>query len=118
MRVTLISSRRARLLVSAVGALTFVHQAHAETTKAAPAVAQADASNTGIADIVVTATRRTERLQDVPVSVTAVTGALLARQNVRDINDLPKMVPGLTLNYGSQPGNNSINLTWIFTLKY
>ena len=64
----------------------------------------------------VTATRRTERLQDVPVSVTAVTGALLARQNVRDINDLPKMVPGLTLNYGSQPGNNSINLRGIGTL--
>ncbi|HZU62257.1 MAG TPA: TonB-dependent receptor [Novosphingobium sp.] len=108
-----ISSRRGRLLASAIGTLALAHQAQAQTT--APAAAPA-ASSGAIADIVVTATRRAERLQDVPVSVTAVTSALISRQNVRDINDLPKLVPGLTLNYGSQPGNNSINLRGIGTL--
>ncbi|HWU02580.1 MAG TPA: TonB-dependent receptor plug domain-containing protein, partial [Novosphingobium sp.] len=118
MRITLHPSRRARLLASAIGALALAHQAQAQTAPAATpqAAPQAAEATPAIADIVVTATRRAERLQDVPVSVTAVTSALLARQNVRDINDLPKLVPGLTLNYGSQPGNNSINLRGIGTL--
>lgn len=71
----------------------------------------------GVADIVVTATRRSERLQDVPISVTAVTKDVLERQNVRDINDLTKLVPGLTITYGSQPGNFSINMRGIGTLS-
>jgi iron complex outermembrane receptor protein len=70
----------------------------------------------GLADIVVTANRRSERLQDVPISVTAVTKDV-ERQNVRDISDLTKLVPGLTINYGSQPGNFSINMRGIGTLS-
>jgi iron complex outermembrane receptor protein len=65
----------------------------------------------------VTANRRSERLQDVPISVTAVTKDVLERQNVRDISDLTKLVPGLTINYGSQPGNFSINMRGIGTLS-
>ena len=79
--------------------------------------ADAQGAGKGVADIVVTATRRSERLQDVPVSVTAVTKDVLERQNVRDINDLTKIVPGLTITYGSQPGNFSINMRGIGTLS-
>jgi iron complex outermembrane receptor protein len=77
----------------------------------------ADSAAPGLADIVVTANRRSERLQDVPISVTAVTKDVLERQNVRDISDLTKLVPGLTINYGSQPGNFSINMRGIGTLS-
>ncbi len=82
-----------------------------------PSPQTARAQESGLADIVVTATRRTERLQDVPVSVTAVTKDVIERQNVRDINDLTKIVPGLTITYGSQPGNFSINMRGIGTLS-
>lgn len=50
----------------------------------------------GINDIVVTATRRSERLQNVPVSVTAVDTQTLALSGVTDIRSLTQLVPGYT----------------------
>src|SRR5271155_5924113 len=59
-------------------------------------------------EVTVTATKRAERLQDVPVSVTALTSAVLERGNVRELGDLVKLAPGLEIQYGSQPGNFAI----------
>lgn len=50
-----------------------------------------------IEDIVVTAQRREERLQNVPISVTAVTAATLDARGVSSTKDLIAAVPGLTL---------------------
>ena len=47
-----------------------------------------------IGDIVVTATRREQRLQDVPVAVTAVTSEALGRSGASDIRNLTQVVPG------------------------
>jgi iron complex outermembrane receptor protein len=109
---------RAAVCVAALAAAPAWAQGQADGAPpvAAPSPAAAT-QGAGVADIVVTATRRSERLQDVPVSVTAVTKDVLERQNVRDINDLPKLVPGLTITYGSQPGNFSINMRGIGTLS-
>lgn len=52
-----------------------------------------DASTTG--DIIVTAQRRAERLQDVPISVTAVSGETLAEAGVTSTKELSMVVPGL-----------------------
>jgi iron complex outermembrane recepter protein len=111
-----VSARLVALHASTCGVALLA--ASAALAQAAPAAVEPAAAPavSGVGDIVVTATRRAQRLQDVPVSVTALTSETLARSNFRDINDLPKMVPGLTLNYGSQPGNNSINLRGIGTL--
>jgi iron complex outermembrane receptor protein len=49
-----------------------------------------------VAEIVVTAQKREERLQDVPVSVNVVGAAQLDRQNVGQINDLTRSVPSLS----------------------
>lgn len=46
-------------------------------------------------DIVVTALRRAERLQDVPVSVTALGGDQLAEKRISGANDLVGVVPNL-----------------------
>jgi iron complex outermembrane receptor protein len=102
-------------LLAATPSLAQTSDAAAPTP--APATADQATQNNGVADIVVTATRRSERLQDVPVSVTALTSDVLERQNVRDLTDLTKLVPGLTINYGSQPGNFSINMRGIGTLS-
>jgi iron complex outermembrane receptor protein len=77
----------------------------------------ADAGNTQLEEIIVTSTKRAERLQDVPVSVTAVTADVLERNNVRELGDLVKLSPGLVINYGSQPGNFSINMRGIGTFS-
>ena len=47
--------------------------------------------------IIVTAQKREEALQDVPVVVTALSEEMLEENGVRDIKDLQQMVPGLTV---------------------
>src|SRR5450631_317655 len=49
----------------------------------------------GLEEIVVTATRRTERLQDVPISVTAFSQEKLDSQGLRSIDDLSRLSPGI-----------------------
>ncbi|MGE0582657.1 MAG: TonB-dependent receptor [Steroidobacteraceae bacterium] len=46
-------------------------------------------------EVVVTAQKRAENVQDVPIVVTAISGQLLRDAGVRDIKDLTLLVPGL-----------------------
>ena len=52
-------------------------------------------SSSGLEEIVVTATRRSERLQDVPISVTAFSQEKLDSQGLRNIDDLSRLSPGI-----------------------
>jgi iron complex outermembrane receptor protein len=93
------------LLVSAC-ALSLAPAAHAQTA-AAPAASQA----ANVEELVVTARRREETLKDVPIAVSAYTAASMERTGVRDITDLQKTTPSLTL----QParGSNSTLIAFI-----
>lgn len=71
------------------------------TTTAAPA-ANAAPEGGAIMDIVVTAQRRSERLQDVPIAVAAITGDALTEQRALTTQDLQLSIP--SLNYGNQSG--------------
>lgn len=53
------------------------------------------------ADIIVTAQRRSQRLQDVPLSISAVTSASIENSRVEDINQLSARVPGMSGQAGS-----------------
>jgi iron complex outermembrane recepter protein len=48
-----------------------------------------------LVEIVVTATKREERLQDVPIAVTVVGGPQLTQQNINQVVDLTRSVPSL-----------------------
>jgi iron complex outermembrane receptor protein len=77
-----------------------------------PTLAQtpgANASGEALAEIVVTATKRNERLQDVPVSIIAETGIELEHRGATQLQDIINSTPGLN-NPGSG-GGNSTNLT-------
>lgn len=50
----------------------------------------------GLAEIVVTAQRRAENMQDVPVAVTALTADSLAAKGIEGTTDLTSVTPGLT----------------------
>jgi iron complex outermembrane receptor protein len=52
----------------------------------------------GITDIVVTANRREERLQDVPISVAAFGSELLKSAGAQNVQDLGNITPGLTMS--------------------
>jgi iron complex outermembrane recepter protein len=61
-----------------------------------PAAAAADEG--GLAEIVITAEKRPEKLSDVPVSASVVSGDMLANTDASDISDLNKLVPSVNLN--------------------
>jgi iron complex outermembrane receptor protein len=67
------------------------------TAPAAPTSGGAAESGTVVQDIVVTAQRRSERLSDVPMSVTAVGGKDLTAKGVLSTLDLDQVVPGLVM---------------------
>lgn len=64
---------------------------------AKPADAPEVADQSPIQDIVVTARRREERLERVPVSMAAISGDALRQQNIVVANDLQFAVPGLSV---------------------
>lgn len=67
----------------------------------APAVpSPAAQQNDAVGDIVVTAQRRSERLQAVPLSVSVATGELLRSQNINTIQDLGDRIGGLKITKG------------------
>jgi iron complex outermembrane recepter protein len=59
----------------------------------------ASAANTmQIEEVVVTAQRRSENLQDVPIAVTALDEKALKDAGIRSVAELPQLVPGFTFN--------------------
>lgn len=63
----------------------------------------ASASGTALAqavldEVVVTATKRAESIQDVPVSVTAVSADLMVKTGITDMEDLSLLVPNFEIN--------------------
>jgi iron complex outermembrane receptor protein len=66
-------------------------------TNPAPAAAQPEQSS-GLEEIIVTAQKRSERLQDVPIAVTALTSSTLQSTHALSTQDLQISVPSLVYN--------------------
>ena len=77
--------------------LTYAIPAAAQDTSAQIAPDQADTATEGTGEILVTARRREERLVDVPIAVTAISGEELQRRGALDITDIAESVPNVTL---------------------
>ena len=82
--------------------LSYVLSALASST--APVVAQTASTDTAesggpvkLEEIVVTATKRAQSLEKVPLSVTAYTQDTLDKEQAKDITDIVRLTPGVTL---------------------
>jgi len=64
------------------------------------------AAKAGLQEIVVTAQKRSESLQKVPVAVSAYSGDALTRRQVVDLADLSRIAPGIFV--GNQYGTNRL----------
>jgi len=101
-----------RASVAAI-ALVLLTPAHAQTEAAvtpsngSPA-GTFDAGDVDAAEIVVTAQRREQRLQDVPVSVSVVTGAALESAGIRSVQDLAARLPNVRIIEG--PASDLLNI--------
>lgn len=95
---TLLTCASLVALMAASGALA---QTAAPTTDAPT---QTEASNLG--DIIVTANKRSEAVNDVPMSITAATAETLQNRGVNSPEDLQKIVPGFS--YVATPGGTAV----------
>ncbi|WP_068074058.1 TonB-dependent receptor [Novosphingobium lentum] len=109
------SLARPALLAGAAGlALAIAAQAHAQAPAAQPAeemaqpAADAPSAATGEGnEIIVTATKREQTLQDIPVAVSVTTAQTLERAQIRDIQDLQSVVPSLRVNQLQSSANTN-----------
>ena len=85
---------RALLLAGCAGIATFAAPLAAQDT-VDEATSVSDEVEEGV--IVVTARRREERLIDVPLSVTSLSGETLAQQGIQDLTQIGQQVPNITL---------------------
>jgi outer membrane receptor protein involved in Fe transport len=97
------NARLALLLMSASGAALIAHS----TASAADADLAAASGVTGVEEIVVTAQRRDESVQKVPMTVQALSGATLARLNVTTFEDVLKYTPNVQFS-NNGPGQGEI----------
>lgn len=91
------SARRAALLAG----ITFLAASpvEAQTNQADPVGANTTpASDNGLKDIVVTAQRREQRLQDVPIQVTALGPETIAKAGIKSTADALTLVPNVTFD--------------------
>lgn len=80
--------------------MTVAANAQTSTTHA-PDVSSSESDTVSIDEIIVTAQKRSERLVDVPLSITAVTGDQLIKRGISNSEQLTKVVPGFTFQKSS-----------------
>jgi len=97
-------------ILVAVSTAFFVRSAAAQTARSP----SADSPET----VIVTANKRSERIQDLPSSVWVATDEKLSQTQVRDFDDLVRIAPSLTITKTSQPANNSINIRGVGTYAF
>ncbi len=83
---------KALYLSTSVIALLAAHTASAQEA------ADATSGGTGLQDIVVTAQKRSENLQNVPIAVTAVSADSLEKQKINNIQGLANSLPNVQIN--------------------
>ena len=97
-------------LTCAIAALL---SAHAATIECAAAADDTD-SGSALGEVVVTAQRRSENLQDVPISIQALTAETLSQLSVATFDDYVKYLPNVTVaGYG--PGQGEIYMRGLAT---
>jgi len=79
-----------------------------------PVPTYAQSSGDSITDeIIVTARRKAESLQDVPGSITALTSATLEKAGVERVEDFIGLTPGVTLVNAAEAGDTQVNIRGI-----
>ncbi len=103
-----------RLLSCAAG-IAFLASGSASLAQT-EAEAETDATFEG--EIIVTSQKRSERLQDVPLSVTALSGDALAQAQIFDTAGLANLTPSLTFAQNTSPINNNVRIRGIGTTLF
>jgi len=99
----------------AVAAILSAHAAHAAYA-AEPATETPSASAGGLQEVIVTANRRAENLQNVPITIQALTGDTLVQLNATTFDDYVKFLPNVTAATNG-PGQGQIYMRGLATTE-
>lgn len=88
----------------------------ATPTGAAPIKAEGDAQSGPIADVVVTAEKRRTSLQRTPIAISAISGEMLEKTQVRDFDSIRGLVP--SFNFGQVEGQAQLSIRGIGPLAF
>jgi iron complex outermembrane receptor protein len=81
-------------------------------------VAQAADAPHQVEEVIVTAQKRAENVQDVPQAVQVVSASQLAASGVREFTDLSKVAPSLVVRPAEQPVNSSVSIRGVGTFAF
>ena len=97
------------------GGLVSVNAAPAQTANGSPsATPPSESSGTALQEIIVTAQKRSENLQTVPIAATAVSGVDIERRQAVTIEGLNGTVPNVQIsNFANTPNTASISIRGI-----
>lgn len=114
--------RSTDVAVPAMIAMSFFGGVHPAVGQIAPVPVDANGATTvarddvsAAAEIVVTAQKKEQRLQNVPLAIQVLSGDDLVRQGVTSINDIVNKVPGLAIVGGGDPGTGKAVIRGIST---
>src|SRR6202035_2494565 len=111
-------SRRRKLMREAVRRRAIVRTgiplASALLASMPAAYAQETAGTGALAEVVVTAQKRSENLQDVPLSIQALSTEKLEQLNIANIDDYVKYLPGVTTVKGLGQGGTGVGTTHMY----
>lgn len=97
--------QRKRAILTSCAAMAFTMPQLAIAQDKAPGSDMVDGN-----EIIVTASKRAEKLQDVPAAITAVTSEKIDTLGIRDFRDYASLIPGLSQRDNGAPGLGSIIL--------
>ena len=104
--------KKSLFLSSVLGAAALTAPAAAQEAAAA---ADAPFANN---DIIVTAQKRAQNLQDVPVAISVVSGDMLERANVNSAEQLFQRVPTLTFRKGNTNKDSALSIRGVGTISF
>jgi iron complex outermembrane recepter protein len=81
----------------ALGAISVFASAAAQAQQASASTAQSDS----LAEVIVTAERRSENVQNVPIAISAFTSETLQSRNLFDVTQIGNLSPGVNLDAGA-----------------
>jgi outer membrane receptor protein involved in Fe transport len=101
------NSKLSTAIATILGGVSFGACALASPADGPDAAAAPSASSDSLQEITVTAQRRTESIQDVPISMQAFTGQTLQQLNIQTFDDYIKYLPNVT-SASNGPGQNEV----------
>lgn len=104
------ATARALAMTASFAALAFASQASAQD--AAPE------DTGGISEIVVTAQKVSENVQDVPIAITAITADRLESSGVTSLEGITQLVPSVTFRKGTTSANSAIVMRGVGTISF